>query len=83
MAFLYRPKPKKYDLKPIYYNPDEEKAKRWQEKKESSDPTSDKLRRDIERQWALRQKKKKSGNISLIVYILLILFLLYIIFILG
>ncbi len=36
MAFLYRPKPKKYDHKPIYYNPDEEKAKRWQEKKQKN-----------------------------------------------
>ncbi|GAB6279345.1 MAG: hypothetical protein STSR0006_13520 [Lentimicrobium sp.] len=83
MAFLYRPKPKQYEHKFIYYNADEERAKKLREEAEPTDPTTERLRRDIERQWALKQKKKKSSNISFIVYLLLILFLLYIIFILG
>ena len=82
--FVRTPKPKRFNLKPRYY--DEEKEKREQRKVElglsSSDDPSIRLRSRIQHEWHKdsRRKKKKTDATRTIFYLVLLIILIYLIF---
>ncbi len=84
ITFGRTPKPKSFEYRPRYYNPDEEKKKRRKrELKISSDDTKYARKEDLHAQWrssSIRSKKHKS-SINIWVFLLIATILTFIIFV--
>jgi hypothetical protein len=82
--FFKRPKPRPFNYKPIYYDPEKEEAenrKKALEGLQSNDPR-EKMRADIRRRWKIdrKAKDKKPQLIRFLFYIFIALFCVYLIF---
>ena len=75
-TFFHRPETRKFNYKPQFYVPDEEKPKR--PSSNSSEFNSDEFAERLHRSWNQRRHNKKQGisNFKSIVWIVFILFLL-------
>jgi hypothetical protein len=82
--FFKRPKPRPFNYKPIYYDPEKEEA---EERKKalsglrSNDPR-ERMRAEIRRKWRIEQKntKKKHELFKVIFYVFIAFFAVYLIF---
>ncbi|HNX20829.1 MAG TPA: hypothetical protein PKG88_00550 [Bacteroidales bacterium] len=72
-TFFHRPDSRKFNYKPQFFVPDDEKPKR-----NSSEYNSDEFAERLHRSWGQRRHNKKQGisNFKSIVWIVFILFLL-------
>jgi len=82
--FFKRPKPRPFNYKPIYYDPEKEEA---EERKKSLNALQDKdprehMRAEIRRKWKVERKStdKKNEIFRIFFYILLAGFAIYLIF---
>ena len=71
-TFFHRPETKKFNYKPQFYVPDEEKVKR------SSDFNTEEFAERLHKNWNNRRQNKKQGisNFKSIVWIIFIIFIL-------
>lgn len=71
-TFFHRPETKKFNYKPQFYVPDEEKVK------PSSDFNTEEFAERLHKNWNNRRQNKKQGisNFKSIVWIIFILFIL-------
>jgi hypothetical protein len=71
-TFFHRPESRKFNYKPQFYVPDDEKVKR------SSEYDTEELSRRLHQNWDQKRKHKKQGisNFKSIIWIVFILFLL-------
>jgi hypothetical protein len=82
--FFKRPKPRPFNYKPIYYNPEKEEA---EERKKALDALQDRdprehMRAEIRRKWKVERKAadKKSDILRIFFYMFLAGFSIYLIF---
>lgn len=71
-TFFHRPETKKFNYKPQFYTPEEEKPKR------ASDFNSEEFAQRLHKSWNQKRQNKKQGisNFKSIVWIFFILFIL-------
>ncbi len=71
-TFFHRPETRKYNYKPQFYEPTEEKVKR------SEKFDSDEFAKRLHNNWSSKRKTKKQGisNFKSIIWIVFILFIL-------
>lgn len=82
--FFKRPKPRQFNYRPLYYDPDQEEAEERRKIREglsSSDP-KERLRAEFRRRWHTQpQKRDNTGFVIRIIFYSLITFLsVYLIF---
>jgi hypothetical protein len=71
-TFFHRPETRKFNYKPQFYEPTEEKVKR------SEEFDSDEFAKRLHKNWSSKRKTEKKGisNFKSIIWIIFILFLL-------
>jgi hypothetical protein len=82
--FFKRPKPRPFNYRPIYYDPEKEEAENRKKAREgllNNDPR-EKMRADIRRKWRVdrKSKDKKLQVFRFLLYIFLAFFAVYLIF---
>lgn len=86
VSFFHRPKPKKFEFKPRYYNKEKEERKKREEriKKEIENEGKDyiNLESELHNKWKRtdRDKMRQKSIRRTIIYILLLLMILYLMF---
>ncbi len=87
ISFFKLPKAKQFEYKPLYYDPEKEKAKKKSLDNESKDPDQikERLKAEMDEKWAIGRNKNRQarGFISqrnLLIYLAIALLLLYFIF---
>jgi hypothetical protein len=82
--FFKRPKPRTFNYKPIYYDPEKEKA---EERKKALNSLQDgdpreRMRAEIRRRWKVERKESDNRNqvIRIFMYIIFAVFAIYMIF---
>lgn len=88
IVFFRRPKPKQFDYKPIYWNPEKEEQEERRRRIERAgglkniDDIKDDLRYNINRQWRRgKQESTRSFNtLRFLIYLFMIVFFVYVIF---
>lgn len=83
-SFFKRPKPRPFNYKPIYYDPEKEEAenrKKAREGLKDNDPREN-MRAEIRRRWRVNRKSKdkKQQLFRFLFYIFIAFFAIYLIF---
>jgi hypothetical protein len=81
IIFFKRPKPRQFNYKPLYYDPEKEEAEN-RKKAISSDDPRERMRAEIRRRWHA-DRKSASGGLNMVrvfIYIAFAAFALYLIF---
>ncbi len=81
IVFFKRPKPKAFNYKPRYYDPEKEELEERQKQLKQSKEVAE-FRRQLDRNWHRSDKKTRHEAIkrSFIIYLIIILILIYFIF---
>jgi hypothetical protein len=82
--FFKRPKPRQFNYKPLYYDPDKEEAeerKRTRNALQGNDP-KERMRAEIRRRWKTDRTPPDNRNniIRILIYVIFSFFALYLIF---
>ena len=84
LFFFRRPKPRQFNYRPRYYNPDQEEAELRKKEREAldSDDPAERLRAQIKRRWRTDRNKTEDHNkiISYIFYFTILALTVYLIF---
>jgi len=81
IIFFKRPKPRQFNYKPLYYDPEKEEAEN-RKKALSSDDPRERMRAEIRRRW-YPERKTSAGGINMVrifIYIAFAAFAIYMIF---
>ena len=82
--FFKRPKPRPFNYKPIYYDPEKEEAEERKKARNGlqGDDPRERMRAEIRRKWKVEQKslKKSMTLFKVFFYVFLAVFAVYLIF---
>ena len=81
ISFFKRPKPRQFNYKPLYYNPEKDDAEERKRALNSDDPR-ERMRAEIRRRWKTERKPVNDSNsmFRIFFYIIFAAFTIYLIF---
>ncbi|MCU0371436.1 MAG: hypothetical protein MUC31_08475 [Bacteroidales bacterium] len=81
IVFFKRPKPRQFNYKPIYFDPEKDEAESRRKALNSDDP-KERMRYEMKRRWKTDKKSPVNNNniIRIIIYFVFAAFAIYLIF---